>query len=92
MGSFPEAYRVLTSDKFKKIIGDLPVFITENGYSHIEKDSDLDLEDEYRVDFIKNHLKKIHKAIKEGINIQGYFYWSLIDNFEWALGMDPRLV
>ena len=37
-----------------------------------EKDSDLDLEDEYRIDFIKNHLKAVHKAIDEGVNVQGY--------------------
>ncbi len=88
---FPEGlYRVLTSHKFKQLVGDLPVYVTENGYSHIEKDSELDLEDDYRVDFIKNHLRALHKAMEEGLNLKGYFYWSLIDNFEWALGMDPR--
>ncbi|MCH2227503.1 MAG: glycoside hydrolase family 1 protein [Candidatus Caenarcaniphilales bacterium] len=88
---FPEGlYRVLASHKFKQLIGDLPVYITENGYSHIEKEDKLDLEDDYRVDFIKSHLQALHKCMNEGLNLQGYFYWSLIDNFEWALGMDPR--
>jgi beta-glucosidase len=89
---YPEGlYKVLSSEKFKKLLGNKPIFITENGYSHIETSpEDKDLEDEYRVAFIKGHLEAIHSAIQENVNIQGYFYWSLIDNFEWALGMEPR--
>ena len=49
-----------------------------------------DLEDAYRIKFIKAHLIAVHKAIQEGVDIRGYFYWSLLDNFEWALGMKPR--
>jgi beta-glucosidase len=89
---YPEGlYKVLSSEKFKKLLGNKPIFITENGYSHIETSpEDKDLEDKYRIDFIKGHLEAIHSAIQENVNIQGYFYWSLIDNFEWALGMEPR--
>jgi len=90
---YPEGlYKVLTSEKFKKLLAGKPVFITENGYSCIEnrKDEEKDLDDQYRIDFIKQHLGAVYKAIEEGVNIQGYFYWSLIDNFEWALGMEPR--
>ena len=89
---YPEGlYKVLSSEKFKKLLGNKPIFITENGYSHIETSpEDKDLEDKYRIDFIKGHLEAIHRAIQENVNIQGYFYWSLIDNFEWALGMEPR--
>ena len=63
--------------KFKK-----PIIILENGLA--------DAKDRYRVDFIKNHLKYIYKAIQEGVDVRGYFYWSLLDNFEWADGYAPK--
>ena len=63
--------------KFKK-----PIYITENGIA--------DVQDKYRAEFIINHLKFVHKAIEHGADIRGYFYWSLIDNFEWADGFMPR--
>jgi len=59
----------------------LPIFITENGIA--------DKKDKLRKQFIKEHLIWILRAIKEGINVKGYFYWSLIDNFEWDLGTKP---
>ena len=59
-----------------------PVYITENG---IADDSD-----NKRAKFIKDHLLVLDKAIAEGMNIKGYFYWSLMDNFEWAYGFDKR--
>ncbi len=60
----------------------LPVYITENGLS--------DKNDELRKDFIKKHLLWIYKAIKKGVDVRGYFHWSLIDNFEWDKGFDPK--
>lgn len=60
----------------------LPVYITENGVA--------DAEDKLRKNFIKDHLFWVHKAIKEGIDVRGYFHWSLIDNFEWDKGFGPR--
>jgi len=59
-----------------------PVYITENG---IADDSDTK-----RAKFIEDHLLVLNKAIAEGTNIKGYFYWSLIDNFEWAHGFEKR--
>jgi beta-glucosidase len=95
---------VLSDKKLTKLLEDRPIFITENGYSHLENkpgtyaqaltnaesDFSKDIKDNYRIKFIRDHLIAVHKAISEGANIQGYFYWSLLDNFEWALGMDPR--
>jgi len=63
--------------KFKK-----PVIVMENGLA--------DAEDNQRVYFIKEHLKYVHKAINEGIDVRGYFLWSLLDNFEWAHGWSPK--
>ncbi|KPJ56128.1 hypothetical protein AMJ49_05670 [Parcubacteria bacterium DG_74_2] len=59
-----------------------PVYITENGLA--------DAKDRLRKDFIKDHLFWIHKAIEEGVDVRGYFHWSLMDNFEWAEGFSPR--
>jgi len=59
-----------------------PIYITENGLA--------DAQDKKRAKFIKDHLYWIHKAIKEDVDIRGYFYWSLLDNFEWNKGFWPR--
>ena len=59
-----------------------PIYITENGLA--------DAKDEKRTKFIIDHLKWVHKAIEEGVDVRGYFHWSLIDNFEWDKGFEPR--
>lgn len=56
----------------------LPIFITENGTACIN--------DVQRVNFLTDHLESLHKALSNRIDIAGYFYWSLIDNYEWTLG------
>jgi beta-glucosidase len=76
---YPEGiYRVL--DEVKKY--SLPVYITENGLA--------DTDDFKRADFIKGHLAQVHRAIEEGVDVRGYFHWSLLDNFEWDKGFWPR--
>jgi beta-glucosidase len=60
----------------------LPILITENGICTED--------DELRWLYIKGHLEALHRAIGEGVNIFGYIYWSLIDNFEWDKGFGPR--
>ena len=76
---YPEAiYYVLKSlKKYHK-----PIYITENGLA--------DAKDENREWFIKESLQNIHKAIAEGVDVKGYFHWSLLDNFEWDKGFWPR--
>ncbi len=63
--------------KYKK-----PIMITENG---ICTDNDFQ-----RIKFIKEHIYYLKKAVKEGIKILGYVYWSFLDNYEWAEGFGPR--
>lgn len=60
----------------------LPIYITENGLA--------DADDSRREKFIREHLLWIHKAVQEGVDVRGYFYWSLLDNFEWDKGFWPR--
>jgi beta-glucosidase len=61
---------------------DSTISITENGLA--------DAFDDQRLDFIRDHLLWIHRAIAEGVDVRGYFYWSLLDNFEWDKGFWPR--
>jgi len=66
--------------KFKRF--NLPLFILENGICTED--------DNLRWDFIHEHLKAVNRAMAEGVNVMGYIYWSLIDNFEWDKGFCPR--
>ena len=49
-----------------------------------------DKDDKHREQFIKDHLFFIHKAMREGADVCGYFHWSLLDNFEWTEGWKPK--
>ena len=60
----------------------LPVMVTENGICTPD--------DRQRWKFIQDHLQSIHGAMKKGVNVTGYLYWSLMDNFEWDKGFGPR--
>ncbi len=60
----------------------LPVMITENGICTGD--------DKQRWKFIRDHLKYVHRAMAKGVNVMGYLYWSLLDNFEWDKGFAPR--
>lgn len=59
-----------------------PIYITENGIAAED--------DTKREKFLVNHLAEIYHAIKGGVNVRGYFHWSLLDNFEWEKGFGPK--
>jgi beta-glucosidase len=61
----------------------IPVLVTENGLA-TENDAE-------RVEFISTALEGLHRCIADGIDVRGYFVWSLLDNFEWHLGFGPKL-
>jgi beta-glucosidase len=65
--------------------GDVPIMITENGGVFSEP-----LHDERRVRFLRDHVAALHDAIDQGVPVIGYCHWSLLDNFEWALGYAQR--
>ena len=69
---------------------ELPVYITENGMADRDELVDGRVEDRRRIRYIKDHLRWLHKAIKEGHDVRGYFVWTLMDNFEWAHGYSKR--
>jgi beta-glucosidase len=67
-----------------------PVYITENGAAMDDKLSNGEINDIDRIDYFQTHLMAVHNAIEQGVDIRGYFAWSLMDNFEWALGYEKR--
>jgi beta-glucosidase len=76
----------------KERYGDLPLFITENGaafYDAPRADGGR-VEDPLRVAYLRDHLRAAHEAIARGVDLRGYFVWSLLDNFEWSLGYAKR--
>ncbi len=66
------------------------IYITENGMALEDEVVDGRVDDARRIEFFENYLAELLKAKKEGVNIKGYFAWSLLDNFEWAEGYRPR--
>lgn len=71
--------------------GDIPLYITENGAAFYDPpQADGPVEDPLRVAYYRDHLRAIHHAIEQGVDLRGYFAWSLLDNFEWALGYSRR--
>ncbi|MEV0226494.1 GH1 family beta-glucosidase [Streptomyces sp. NPDC050704] len=61
-----------------------PVVITENGCSY------EGLDDQERISFLDGHIRALHRALEAGVDVRGYFVWSLLDNFEWAEGYARR--
>lgn len=69
----------------------LPLIISENGLScHDVVSLDGQVHDPNRVDFLHRYLLALSRAANDGVDVQGYFYWSFMDNFEWAHGYTER--
>lgn len=65
------------------------LIITENGAAFQDTFTEGKIKDKKRQKFLKDHLEQVLKAKKEGLNVHGYFVWTLTDNFEWAEGYHP---
>ena len=65
--------------------GDLPLYVTENGMASAAPSNDTD-----RIAYLNAHVAKARQAMSEGVPLRGYFIWSLMDNYEWALGYEKR--
>lgn len=86
---YPEGlYELLTS--IKKDYGDIPLYITENGAAFKDELINNSVDDPNREEYLKRHFYQAYRAIKDGVNLKGYFVWSLMDNFEWAYGYTKR--
>ena len=70
------------------------LFVTENGAAYdderVVEDGEVRVHDADRAEFVRSHLGAILDAVDAGVDVRGYFYWSLLDNFEWAWGYEKR--
>ena len=73
-----------------KRYGNPPIYITENGCASPDKVVDGKVDDSFRKNFYEAYLTACHEAIESGVDLRGYFAWSLMDNFEWASGYEQR--
>jgi beta-glucosidase len=69
---------------------DIPIYITENGCAYPDKVENGKVHDAQRTDYLQKHLAVIEDVNKNGMNVAGYYYWSFMDNFEWAKGYSKR--
>ncbi|MHA6669822.1 GH1 family beta-glucosidase [Homoserinimonas sp. A447] len=70
---------------------EVALYVTENGAAYDDTvEADGSVHDTDRTEFLRSHLAAIRDAIEQGTPVGGYFYWSLMDNFEWAWGYDKR--
>jgi beta-glucosidase len=76
----------------KQRYGDLPLYVTENGAAFFDPPAlEADhLADPLRVDYLRTHITAVHAAMARGVDVRGYFVWSLLDNFEWSHGYSKR--
>lgn len=67
------------------------LFVTENGCSYLDgPDINGRVADQRRIDYLRDHLTAVHRAIQNGVPVSGYLQWTLLDNFEWSLGYTQR--
>ena len=67
--------------------GELPIYVTENGMANADE---AGIADEARIAYLDTHLAAARRAIDAGVPLAGYTFWSLLDNYEWALGYEKR--
>lgn len=69
-----------------------PIYITENGAAFADPATTAAdvLDDPRRVEYFRTHIRAVHDAMRAGVDVRGYFAWSMLDNFEWALGYSKR--
>ncbi|MBL7775869.1 MAG: beta-glucosidase [Saprospiraceae bacterium] len=70
--------------------GNPPLYITENGCAYDDPVLDGQLRDNRRINFFQGYLAEMHQAVQNGVDLRGYFIWSLLDNFEWASGYSKK--
>ncbi|MCT8997649.1 GH1 family beta-glucosidase [Chelativorans intermedius] len=68
----------------------LPIYVTENGMASPDRIEGSRVDDPDRIEFLNRHLGEVRRAVEDGIPLKGYFVWSLMDNYEWALGYEKR--
>jgi beta-glucosidase len=72
--------------------GDVPIYVTENGACFYDPPEPVDgrVDDPLRVHYLREHLREVRGAIHDGVDVRGYYAWSLLDNLEWSRGYSLR--
>lgn len=87
---YPQGLQDILED-FKRRYPQLPpIYITENGMSSTDEVTAGDVDDTQRQSYLKRHFAACSRAMANGVDVRGYFIWSLLDNFEWAWGYERR--
>ncbi len=87
---YPEGLYKFLKRTATEYSGNLPIFVTENGMANPDVLVDGAVPDPQRIDYLNKHLAAVTQAMAEGAPVKGYFCWSLLDNYEWALGYKKR--
>lgn len=87
---YPDGLHHFLTRAARDYVGDLPIYVTENGMAWDDIIENGAVYDPARSAFISDHFAAAKRAIDDGANVQGFFYWSLLDNFEWAFGYEKR--
>lgn len=87
---YPEGLYQFLKRTQAEYTGDLPLFVTENGMANADVIQNGQVTDQPRIDYLNQHVAAAKKAMDEGVPLQGYMFWSLLDNYEWALGYEKR--
>ncbi|AJQ92269.1 GH1 family beta-glucosidase [Gynuella sunshinyii] len=87
---YPDGLTHLTQKMTRRYARLPPLLITENGAADNTEPENGEINDTMRVHYYRQHLLAVHNAVESGVDIRGYFAWSLMDNFEWAYGYSMR--
>ena len=86
----PDGLRDLLLDFQRRYPGLPPVYITENGMASDDRPEAGRVQDPQRLAYLNRHVAAIDEAMRRGVDVRGYFAWSLLDNFEWSYGYEKR--
>ena len=87
---YPDGLHGFLTRLARDYVGDLPIYVTENGMAWDDKIENGAVFDPVRIKFVSDHIMAAKHAISDGANVKGFFYWSLLDNYEWAFGYEKR--
>ncbi len=87
---YPDGLQSFLTRMERDYVGNLPLYVTENGMANADQLTDGAVTDQIREDYLFAHLAATKRAIEAGANVKGFFYWSLLDNYEWAEGYEKR--
>ena len=87
---YPQGLTEILTELTKTYANLPPIYITENGAAYPDPVIDGNIHDPQRIDYFQQHLTAVEQSMQQGVDIRGYFIWSLMDNFEWAEGYTQR--